>query len=464
MMKYIVKVVGIALLMVISVACRQNEIGNVDLSEDEDTVQTVTAKYTYNHPCAMYTQVDFDRVKTALNNGTAPQVVKDEFQNLKNNSYAMLTYQSNPQTLIVRGDPTGTGVASENYAYAMRDAAAAYQMAILWKLTDNNQYADASVAILKAWANTCKEIKSNDANQMLAAGCQGYTFANAAEIMQSYTGWASTDKVAFKEWIVTVFASKNRQFLDYHWKQGINTCIKHYWSNWDLVNMCSYFAIGILTENNDMVNYVVNYFHSGGGNGAIRNLAIGSFKDPLGSGETLCQNQESGRDQGHAQMSVAVAAHLAQMAYSLYQANRSVSELDFFAAQNNALMKMAEYVALFNLRAGTDNANATGTWLIQATQMPFQEYKYCVDCTCTAGHSTIQTVVADDAGRGAPRPGWEILYNHYARTKALSSGYNYIQQIASKLRPEGGAGDTRYGPNSGAFDQLGWNTLMLYRQ
>lgn len=464
MMKNSLKLAGIALLMAVTVACKKNEIGMVDLTEDEDTVQTVTAKYTFSHPCAMYTQTDFDRVKTTLDNGTAPQAVKDEFQNLKNSSYTMLTYQSNPQALIVRGDVTGTGLTSENYAYAMRDAAAAYQMALLWKLTGNNQYAEASIVILKAWANTCKEIKSNDANQMLAAGCQGYTFANAAEIMQTYSGWASTDKAIFKEWIVTVFASKNRQFLDYHWKQGITTCIKHYWSNWDLVNMCSYLAIGILTENNDMVNYVVNYFHSGGGNGAIKNLAIGSFTDPLGTGETISQNQESGRDQGHAQMSVAVAAHLAQMAYSLYQTNRTVSELDFFSAQNNALMRMGEYVALFNLRSGTDNANANGTWLIQAAKMPFQTYDYCVGCTCPTGHSATQTAVADDAGRGGPRPGWEILFNHYARTKALSSGYTYIQQYATKLRPEGGAGDSRYGVNSGAFDQLGWNTLMLYRQ
>lgn len=34
------------------------------------------------------------------------------------------------------------------------------------------------------------------------------------------------------------------------------------------------------------------------------------------------------------------------------------------------------------------------------------------------------------------------------------------------MRPEGGVGETanRYGSNSGAFDQLGWATLMLYRE
>ena len=41
----------------------------------------------------------------------------------------------------------------------------------------------------------------------------------------------------------------------------------------------------------------------------------------------------------------------------------------------------------------------------------------------------------------------------------------YIQQMAEKIRPEGGSGEPglRYGDNSGAFDQLGWCTLMLYK-
>ena len=70
----------------------------------------------------------------------------------------------------------------------------------------------------------------------------------------------------------------------------------------------------------------------------------------------------------------------------------------------------------------------------------------------------------EQSGHGEVRPGWEILYNHYARTKGLGSGYKYAKQLADKMRPEGGSGDARYGANSGAFDQLGWGTLMLYQE
>ena len=79
------------------------------------------------------------------------------------------------------------------------------------------------------------------------------------------------------------------------------------------------------------------------------------------------------------------------------------------------------------------------------------------------GRGATHNGVADDTGRGGVRPGWEIIYNHYAKVKGLGNGYVYTQQFAGKMRPEGGVGDSRYGHNSGAFDQLGWGTLMLYR-
>ena len=446
--KIMLTAVGLAALVTLLTSCRENEYGTVDLTmpSDEPTDDPIEAQYTYDHPCAMYSQADFDRVKASLDEGSAPQAVKDAFEELKNSQYSPLTYQAEPQEWIVRGDATGTPPGVENYAYAMRDAASAYQQALLWKLTGNDQYAAAAVRTLNAWAVTCKGITSNDSNQALAAGAQGYTFACAAEILLDYDGWSDADINTFKQWMVDVFASKNIDFLETH--GGSNNCPLHYWSNWDLVNMCSYLAIGILTENDEMVNYVVNYFYTGAGNGCIDNL-------------------ESGRDQGHAEMSAMVAANLAQMAYTLWTKNQSVSQLDFFSAEDNALMKMGEYVALSNLRNGDDNANATGQWIIAATEMPFDTYEYCINCDCRdKNHGATHTQLANDEGRGSVRPGWEIYLNHYKRIKGLSSGYTYIEQFADKLRPECGVGErqNRYGTNSGAFDQLGWGTLMLYTE
>ena len=458
-------IAGLAALMLLPTSCRENEFGSIDLTMPETpTEPDVTTTYTFNHPCAMYTADDFARVKAELDGNTIPEVAQ-AFAALKSSPYSSLTREPEPQELIVRGDPKGTGLDKENYAYAMRDAAAAYQTALIWKLSGDEAYANKSIQILNAWADKCKKITSNDANQVLAAGAQGYTFACAAEMMLAYEGWNAGDVAKFKQWMLDVFATKNKSFLEH---KDANVCAKHQWSNWDLVNMCSYMAIGILTENNEMVNYVVNYFYKGAGNGCIKYLINGDLlSDPLGSGEMLAQDQESGRDQGHAQMSAMVTANLAQIAYSLYEQNKlnaDAAKLDFFAANDNALLKLGEYVALSNLRNGSDNANKNGQWLIAASNMPFNKLEYCVNCTCRdKNHIAIHTVLADDSGRGSVRPGWEIYYNHYAKVKGLTSGFIYVKQMADKMRPECGPGDGRYGSNSGAFDQLGWSTLMLYR-
>lgn len=454
--------VSMALLCAVFVSCRENEFGTVDLTLPGDTWEDITAEYAYPHPCAMYNDADFARVKKMLDENTASPVVEEEFEALKSSRFTVVGYQPTPVEYMKRG--TSADVNDD----ADEDAVAAYQTALLWKLTGEESYAETSVNILNAWADKCKGLDpSGNANQMLTAGIQGYTFANAAEIMQTYAGWQDKDISDFKKWMVDVWAVKNRQFMDYHWSKTNTTCKDHYWSNWDLVNMCSYLAIGILTENDEMVNYVVNYFYNGIGNGCIDNLVRGTHTDPLGTGETICQNQESGRDQGHSLMSVMVTANLCQMAYTFYQANKEVQALDFFSAKDNAVLKMAEYVALCNLKDGSDNKNLNGSWLVGAAKMPFTEFKYCVDCTCKdKNHSAIQTVVNldEDHGRGEVRPGWEILYMHYARIKGLSNGYAYTKKFADKIRPECGPGDDRYLSVGGQYDQLGWGTLMLYQE
>lgn len=438
-------------------SCQENEYGVVDLTP-VDRYTPVDGQYTYNHPCVMYNQADFNRVKQSLADGTAPQAVKDEFEALKSNRFVDKNYNPTP-TVDVRRGISG----DENYMTCAHDASAAYQMALLWQLTGDDAYADAVVRILNAWVNTCTLVTGNT-NKALAAGAQGYTLAAAGEIIRKYPNWAAADFEKFKTWMKEVWASVNMDFMETKY----NTCDTHYWSNWDLLNLSSLLAIGILTEDNSMVNYVVNEFNNGKGNGAVKQLVNAFHANPLDPTETIGQNQESGRDQGHAMMSCMVAANLAQMAYTLYKDNTQIKELDFFAANDNALMKMAEYVVLTNLRDGSDNTNKNGLWVISADKIPFTTYNYCIDCACNGGrphdHGAVQEKFADDGGRGGVRPGCEIYLHHYSKEKGLASGYKYVQQMAEKIRPEGGYGDSRYTLNSGGCDQLGWGTLMLYTE
>lgn len=456
------------LLLALLPSCRENAFGTVDLTLPDEPV--VTGNYVYNHPCALYSKAHFERVRNAIANNTLCTAAAEEFELLKANRYVNGDWgvTPRPHTQIVRGNPTGTEEGVENYGDACKDAAAAYQFGLLWQLTRDEEYAKKGIRILNAWVSTCREVTAADNNYYLAAGAQGFTFALAGEELRDYDGWSETEFGEFKDWMLRVFASKNEQFLTLH---GNSSCgsHKHYMSNWDLINLCSYLQIGILTEDDDIVNYVLEYYtRSGSGLGAIPNNVqhIFDFTCPDGSVEKVAQAQESGRDQGHATMVIVVSAHLSQAAWALYEDNPEMTALDLFETNDRALLMMAEYNALANMKTGTHDEITIadgkgvqgGVWLYSLTQIPFETCgPWCSGSNHEAGKQ--QTKFGEDQ-RGNLRPGWEILYHHY---KDVGGSY-FTKRYAGINRPECGSGDDRYTQNSGGFDQIGWGTLMLYNE
>ncbi len=99
----------------------------------------------------------------------------------------------------------GTGPASfpewwNNYTYFYKDAAAAYQLALRWKLEGDVACGQTAVKILNAWAETCKGLvrvkslandRTYDANGEIAdpneylISINVHQMANAAEIMRT---------------------------------------------------------------------------------------------------------------------------------------------------------------------------------------------------------------------------------------------------------------------------------------
>ena len=434
--------------------------GNVDLGLDSEIggngteVFEYPTSYEFNHPCALVSAEDINRVKSAMASASPLDPVYVSYQNFCNSQYAVDSYKANPVSIIVRGDPTGTGVDGENYGTIMRDAAAAYQLALRWKLSGEAKYADTAVSILNQWANVCKKIDANDANQYLCAGFQGYTLGNAAELLRDYPSWTNADQDKFKAWLRNVWIVKNEKFIDD--KGGDNDCPLHCWSNWELCNLASMLAIGIYLEDNALITKVYKNFREGAGSGAIGNMIpYDPIPDPDGHG-MIAQSMESGRDQGHATLVVSMCAELCQMAWNI--------GVDFWGMDDNKILTMCQYTAKWNARPN-------GTFL--CTSMPFTTYYYCQPgCGCKhQGHGAIHTAVANDNGRGTLRPGWDLVYSHYRHRKHLSADdVYYVKLFADQLRytngvltGDGGSGDSRYGNNSGAFDQIGWGTMMYYR-
>jgi hypothetical protein len=423
--KFFTKISGVIAISVIVSGCSKGGVQDKPTPEPNPPVVTETLKIV--HPGMLHTDSDFTFIKGKVDAGLSPW--KEGYDKLNSSTLLNLSYSANPVVKLIRGGGSREEPEADNYSNAFRDSHAAYQMGIKWKLTGDERWAIKGVEILNAWASTCKSI-SGDSNKSLASGIYGFTFANAAEILRDYDGWSATDFNAYKKWMLDVFYPVALDFLERHH----GTCSSHYWTNWDAANMCAILGIGILNDDASKVNYAINYFKKGIGNGNIDN-AVTAFHNV--NGEILGQGQESGRDQGHATLVISLLIYFCQIDYN--------SVIYLFAYKDNKFLALCEYTAKYNY------SDASG---IFPYNVPFSEYtrKYNANCTGTETHTAISSV-----GRGELRPTWELVFNHYAKIKGLNPKYS--KMFAEKVRPEGGG--SHYGPNSGGYDQLGFGTLMF---
>ncbi|KAH6715697.1 GPI anchored protein [Leptodontidium sp. MPI-SDFR-AT-0119] len=370
------------------------------------------------HPGMLHTEADFTRMREKVSSSASPWIIS--WNLLTANSHSSASYKPRPATIIYRGS---NGVNAQNYGQLFNDVAAAYALALRWKISGNDTYANAAVNVLNTWSSTLTSIQgSSDA--ALAAGIYGYQFANAAEIMRSYPGWEAESQTVFGTMLQEVFYPINHDFLVRH----NNAATDHYWANWDLCTMASILAIGIFNDNETMYDEAITYFKSGVGNGNINRFV---WKEYNVDGQILGQGQESGRDQGHNTLGFALVGALAQMAYN--------QDDDLFAYGNSRILAGSEYTAKYN--AGFD--------------VPYTTYQ----------NSDVTQTVISNYSRGTLRPQWELLYAHYASLKGMNATFMGIMRDFVNCESggaEGGGGD--YGSSSGGFDQLGYGTLTFRRE
>ena len=370
---------------------------------------------SFVHPGLLHTQADFDRMRQKVAASAAPWI--EGWNKLTANSHASLSWTPNPQAIISRGADNSY---PDNSGIFFNDVAAAYACALRWKVSGDSAYADKAVQIMNAWSATLTTIggvSGNPGNDgYLMAGIQGYQFANAAEIMRAYAGWAAADVARFQNMMLTVFYPINHRFIP------SNLTV---YSSWDLCCVASIMAIGVLCDNQSLFDEAVSYFKGGLGNGGVAQTVYYLHPGYLG------QTQESGRDQGHNTLSISLLTTICEMAW-----NQGV---DLYGYDNNRVLAAAEYVAKGNLiESGTSYYT-----------VPFARY---------ANQNTTDTAFSID-GRGSVRPMWSMIYHHYVNRKGLAAPY--CKKFVDLTGPEGGGGN--YGPNSSGYDQLGYGTLTCTR-
>lgn len=270
------------------------------------------------HPGLLVNDIDISRIQTKLSSKQDPWL--SSWNKLISIKYASPSYTNNAVPIVYRGDD---GVHAANAENLWHDAAAAFNLAIRWKIDGDVECAEAASKILTAWGNTMTAFGDSDENY-LAAGFQGHQLANAAELLRDYSPFAKDGLSIVIDMLNNVFLSKNIFFLNHQAPSEHNH--KHFHANWELGNIASTMAIGILSDNQTAFDYAVDYFKNGSGNGAINNAITNIVSEP-GTGNPLGQGQESGRDQGHSALNQQMLGVIAQQAWNqgedLYAYNNS---------------------------------------------------------------------------------------------------------------------------------------------
>ncbi|KAF4470855.1 GPI anchored [Fusarium albosuccineum] len=373
----------------------------------------ISVVFAFTHPGLLVTDADISRIKAKLAAKKEPW--QSSWDKLTSIPFSEADYEPNAVSQIFR---------SENGELLWHDAAAAFNLALRWKITGDDQFADTASNILVAWSKELESLTGGGDDAYLTAGLQGYELANAAELLRDYEPFAKDQLPSFVSMMNSIFLPMNLDFLNH--VLGSQHNVKHFFANWELCNIASALAVAVLTDNQTVWDFAVDYFKHGEGNGGINN-AITNIVDEPGTGKPLGQGQEAGRDQGHSAMNYQLLGVIGQQAWNQGE--------DLFAYNESRILLGAEYFARYNL----DH------------DVPFEPYT----------NGIVSFDVISPASRGAIRPAWELLYAHYVQIKGLDAPWTtaYLNNTLDFFGGfEGGAGS--WGEGSGHYDGLGWGSLL----
>ena len=424
---------------------------------DTELMPAYDSNRGFRHPGGLHTNADFERIKAQLAAGN--EKVTKAYNILKNAEFAQPTCATWPVENIIRGGGSG-----QNYINAARGATIAYQNALRWKIEGNEACAKHAVDVLMAWANTCKGI-GGDSNFALAGGLYGYEFAQAAELMRDYEGWKAKDFETFKRWMLDLWYptimrfQRSRNDTWRNWRYDASHGGQrpgHYWSNWGLCNTLALMSVGILCDDVFIYNQAMSYYkydqaelakanypwpwapentetdkYNGGLDEYIDNLVphVAEYAGETGAYGKVGQMQETGRDQGHAQMAAGLAVDICQTAWNQGD--------DLYSYHDNRIAAGLEFQAAYNFDGRED--------------LPWANYHY-TDCH-SAWHQAWVQEGPNGGSRGEIRPYLARVIGHYEGVKGVKMPFSEI--ALEKMGIDGGP----TGAVSGPYDHMGYSVL-----
>lgn len=441
------------------------------------------AARTFVHPGCSYTESDIIRMRAMIEAQREPYYTA--FQALKSSKYSSLT-----TTVTNRGSELPSG---SNYNGIIgADGRRAFDLALLYRLTDDKRYGDKAVAYLNAnsYYTSC-----SSGTAALDLG-KITLMVEAAELMRDYAGWNKQDQDRFKAMLVYPGYSTKREpsgNKTFYW--NVYQGDKGRWGNQGLFGLRALMAMGIYLDNDTIYQRayrnLMGLSHLNGdlaypagpptqgslipNNGKHDNSSdeymnvyqnTGKYgrQSDYGYDEQLQyyifdngQCQESARDQGHTMFGLFEYVHLAEMAWNQGD--------DLYGALNSRILKGLEWTFHYNLSAVQSYPDQPKPW------SPPTFYQY----TTRSKRWQFLKVYDKDRGDSYTDGGMrEAALAHYAvRAHLDSSEFVWLQRYRDYMiehfgyESHGKHGlDAQGKPSTDnwAYEFPGWGTLTKRRE
>lgn len=260
--------------------------------------------HTFLHPGIDLNQKDLDYMKKQALAGKEPW--NSALERLKEKTETNIEIY--PVSHVVQGAYGNPDIGGYDL---MNNANTAYDCALIWYITGEEEYAQKAVEIIEKWAGCLWSFEDNNAK--LLAGLSCYPMCAGAEILRyHYPGWTSKHTELFSRMLLETYYP----LLRFYFSEANG--------NWDGVIARALLSIAVFMDNQPLFDGAIDHFIHGPANGSL-------FKYIYPSG----QCQETTRDLAHVQMGLCEFAGAARIAYT--------QGVDLFSLGDNRLALGFEY-------------------------------------------------------------------------------------------------------------------------
>lgn len=343
------------------------------------TLPVQADKRRFVHPGISYTQADFDRMKAMIAAKVEP--FYSSYLAFKDSRYVVYRDYTMPLPVNSKGD----AIIWENANYWLGDFGnIALANAIMWKLTDENKYADKAVAVLNRYIPV-KSVRADGSSCLDNSNAK--TLIEAAELIRDYSGWKAEDQQGFKDFLVYPgYSTTEDMYEKYASRDSQENNITIYWNifqgaqrahgNQGLYGMNCLLAMGIYLDNDTIYDRAYrkilsmkhrsddlaypkgpqtgvwkessnpDYYDAWGLNPYMGQVTLGDIED-YGYDDELQywiyengQCQEASRDQGHIMDGMCNVVSICDIAWNQGD--------DILTKYDNRLLKGITYAAKYN--------------------------------------------------------------------------------------------------------------------